>query len=229
MNDSKKNPEDLLGKNDFQDGAQSADDAYDSEEARKVKGELTVKFPGLAMANKVVKDDQEIELDMDELNDELEKPKSAEKIMTDRRKRERSRSLSVSSDDSRRRKRRRRRESSSQERHHRGSRRRHRRDSSSSSSDRSKGNRKNRRRSKSPGVRNHRRNRSDSRSNSPRDRHRSSNLDRNESQIHKVIKVGSIYRGVVQKVIDFGLFVKVNVGSSKDRKSDNHEGLVHIS
>lgn len=53
------------------DLGERGDDAYDEEKNKKVKKELTKQFPGLSVPNKVVKDDDEIELDLDDLNDAL--------------------------------------------------------------------------------------------------------------------------------------------------------------
>ena len=80
------------------------DDLYDGEKNKKVQKELTKQFPGLAMPNKVVKDDDEIELDLDELDDALKsapKPPSSPPPQA-RKSRQRSRSP-ASSNDSRRR------------------------------------------------------------------------------------------------------------------------------
>ena len=192
----KMHQDNLVNRGDISDGAQSADDIFDQEKQKKIKGELTKEFPGLAQANKVVKDDQEIELDMDELDDALLKPQSAEKASLAKkerpRSRSRSRSRSASSNDSRRRRRRQKRDSRSPD-HHRGSRRRHRR--SRSNSDDSRRERNNR--SASPREsRRHRRSRSASQEDSMKDRRRPKESTREES-MHKIMKVGKIYKGSI--------------------------------
>lgn len=43
----------------------------------------------------------------------------------------------------------------------------------------------------------------------------------------KALKISKIYRGVVQKVIDFGLFIRIE--PDKSSKMRFCEGLVHVS
>jgi len=169
---------------------------YDAEQHHRMKDALKKSYPGLAMPNKLVKDEDEIELDMDELDDALRaKPKSPRMLM-----KARSRSRSQSSSNSRRRRRR-----SYTPEHHRNSRRHHQRYSSASES--SEERRRRRRRSRSP--REERRRRSSSESSRGRQRREKLSL---EQQMHKLLKIGKIYRGTVQKVIDFGLFIRIEVG-----------------
>lgn len=49
--------------------------------------------------------------------------------------------------------------------------------------------------------------------------------------MHKVLKIGKIYRGKIQKVIDFGLFIKVEIAQVGGRRgsTSSYEGLVHVS
>ena len=51
--------------------------------------------------------------------------------------------------------------------------------------------------------------------------------------MHKVLKIGKIYCGTIQKVIDFGLFIRVDLSSSHSTRNKlgmrNCEGLVHVS
>jgi len=50
--------------------------------------------------------------------------------------------------------------------------------------------------------------------------------------MHKMLKIGRIYRGVIQKIIDIGIFIRVEVGGSgRERRGDPRfcEGLVHVS
>ena len=50
--------------------------------------------------------------------------------------------------------------------------------------------------------------------------------------MHRLLKIGKIYRGVIQKIIDIGIFIRVDVGTSRDgrgREPRYCEGLVHVS
>lgn len=51
--------------------AEGEDDIYDAERHEKVKDKLVVSYPGLSMPNKVTKDEGEIDLDLDELDDAI--------------------------------------------------------------------------------------------------------------------------------------------------------------
>ena len=53
------------------DGRAPSVEIYDAEQHEKMKNELKQQYPGLAMPNKLFKDEGEIELDMDELDDAL--------------------------------------------------------------------------------------------------------------------------------------------------------------
>ena len=53
------------------DGSPRSVEIYDAEQHEKMKNELKQQYPGLSMPNKVFKDEGEIELDMDELDDAL--------------------------------------------------------------------------------------------------------------------------------------------------------------
>ena len=219
-------------------GAEPAEDnegegMYNAEKHEKLKDELQQTYPGLAMPNKVFKDEGEIELDLDELDDVISKPtvveteKESKPVQSRRKSRSRSRSRSRSkSDDSRRK----------HKRH-----RRHRSRSSDSDDDRKKRRQRNRRSperesDKDRGSKRRRRNKSESSEESRGRQHR--DVDRQhrdvdltqEEKMHKVLKIAKIYRGSVQKVIDFGLFIRIEInrpsGGSGPR---NCEGLVHVS
>ena len=51
--------------------------------------------------------------------------------------------------------------------------------------------------------------------------------------MHKVLKIGKIYQGAVQKVATFGLFIRIDLGASQSARKQaglrNCEGLVHVS
>lgn len=51
--------------------------------------------------------------------------------------------------------------------------------------------------------------------------------------MHKILKIGQIYRGVAQKVIDIGIFIRVEIErGERPRHNDDLkfcEGLVHVS
>ena len=185
---------------------------YDPEKQKKVQEELTKKFPGLAMPNKVVKNDDEIELDLDDLDDALKsapkKPSSPPPMA--RKSRDRSRSP-ASSDDSRHRHRSHKgRRSPSVDGDRRRSRKHHRRHDSRSSS--SSDSFKRRRRD------------------SPHGRDRREDEESRQEKMQRVLKIGKIYPGVIQKLIDIGIFIRFRVGEAgTDHRGRFYEGFVHVS